>query len=125
MNLDESPCIPWIGRLTRDGYGQFGVKLAHRLVWEKVHGPIPDGLTVDHLCFRRDCINPWHMQLLTAVQNSRCRSGTRKPQKLRTHCKRNHEFTEDNTYIRADGMGRACRACARDNTRRYNERKVA
>lgn len=44
---------------------------AHRLIWEAFHGPIPDDLTVDHLCFNRRCINIRHMELVTAAENTR------------------------------------------------------
>lgn len=37
--------------------------------------------------------------------------------KLKTHCIRGHEYTTDNTAIRK--RGRQCRACDRDNKRKY------
>ncbi len=29
----------------------------------------------------------------------------------RTHCKRGHEFTQENTYLEPSGKGRACKTC--------------
>ena len=60
------------------GYAQIGwtvdhktnVVLAHRAAWEAAHGPIPDGMTVDHTCFERRCVNPEHLRLLTHAQNA-------------------------------------------------------
>ena len=52
-----SPCWLWIGAsrikgdyvsITADGK----TRVAHRWVYEKMVGPIPDGLTIDHLCRR-------------------------------------------------------------------------
>lgn len=46
--------------------------LGHRLIWESVYGPIPEGLVVDHLCRNRACVNVGHMEVVTqAVNKSR------------------------------------------------------
>jgi hypothetical protein len=42
---------------------------AHRAAYILAIGPIPDGLHVDHLCARRDCVNPDHLRLVTNKQN--------------------------------------------------------
>lgn len=44
---------------------------AHRFAWADRRGPIPEGLTVDHLCFNRRCQNPGHMEIVTRSENSR------------------------------------------------------
>lgn len=44
------------------------------------------------------------------------------PRTPRTHCARGHEWTPENTRLRADGRGRECRACAREYRRRLYER---
>src|SRR5262245_18698378 len=70
------------------GYGRVAWKvgdryqhgLVHRRVWEAVNGPIPEGLTVDHLCRVRKCIRIEHLRLLSHADNS---SDTRR---RRTHC---------------------------------------
>lgn len=36
----------------------------HRLVWEKAHGPIPEGYEVNHMCGNRACCNLEHLELL-------------------------------------------------------------
>jgi hypothetical protein len=41
-----------------DGYGGYGGKLAHRLVYEELVGEIPPGLDLDHLCLVKLCVNP-------------------------------------------------------------------
>ena len=69
-------CWLWRGRRNRSGYGEMrhGTKrhaLAHRVVYEVVVGPIPDGLTIDHMCHVRLCVNPSHLRTLTKEENSR------------------------------------------------------
>lgn len=44
--------------------------LAHRIVWEFNNGPIPEGLTVDHMCHNRICVNINHLRLLSNNDNS-------------------------------------------------------
>jgi hypothetical protein len=50
-------CWEWTGAQDRKGYGSFymagGTAQAHRLAYEFFKGPIPEGLTIDHLCTRR------------------------------------------------------------------------
>ena len=47
------------------------VERAHRLAWEIVIGPIPDGLVLDHLCRRPVCVNPSHLEPVTDAENLR------------------------------------------------------
>jgi hypothetical protein len=75
-------CWLWTGHLNRDGYGQFKVTdrpghyrtvRAHRWAWEAEHGPVPPGLTLDHLCGRPACVRPDHLDPCTAAENLRRR----------------------------------------------------
>lgn len=95
------------------GYSQIGfheggrrtMALGHRVAWEAVHGLIPEGLTIDHLCRNRPCCNVAHMRLMTNVDNARLNGNA-----IKTHCKRGHPFDEINT--RRDRKGhRRCLAC--------------
>ena len=78
----------------------------HRLSYEAFKGPIPEGMHIDHLCRVRNCYNPEHLEAVTQAENNR-RMGL-----VITHCKRGHEYTEENTIHRKGNNGRrACRTC--------------
>jgi hypothetical protein len=134
-NFDE--CWPWPGRLSHGGYGiatRLGSRTegtsAHRVVWELLYGPIPDGLQIDHLCHvpedcnagvdcpHRRCVNPVHLGLATPRSNVLRSHSSSALNAVKTHCLRGHEFTFDNTYIDPSGR-RGCRECSRAHWRRY------
>ena len=75
----ETPCWQWQLAKTPKGYGwvwdRTGPALAHRVYYEAHHGPVPDGLELDHLCGERSCVNPDHMDAVSHAEN--CRRGRR------------------------------------------------
>jgi hypothetical protein len=117
-------CWLWTGSLRVNGYGQIQVDgrnvLAHRFSYELLVGPIPDGLTIDHLCCNRACVNPSHMEPVTNVENV-MRGESQAARNARSdRCSRGHRFDEENTYWRPDGR-RSCRKCkARSARKRQN-----
>lgn len=68
-------CWLWAGTILPSGYGQFRVGLgrarAHRFAYELLVGEIPEGLTIDHLCRNIRCVNPDHLEPVTAAENVR------------------------------------------------------
>lgn len=127
-------CWPWTGRIDRHGYGRYHeAKLAHRVVYELLVGPIPDGLQLDHLCHthsdckggptcrHRRCVNPIHLEVVTDAENR-----SRGFQVRKTRCVNGHPYDEQNTYLRRDGDGRRyCRACNLIAKAAYRARKRA
>jgi hypothetical protein len=106
-------CLIWTGTKTSHGYGSVTVgrrtRAAHRVSYELAKGPIPDGLTLDHLCCVKLCVNPDHLEPVTALENiRRWRVLVAKP----GHCIHGHEYTPENTYRRPLRPNRPeCRKC--------------
>lgn len=84
---------------------------SHRAAYELIRGPIPEGLSLDHLCRQTLCCNPDHLEPVTHKENVLRGTSPAAKNAVKTHCKNGHEFTPENTYIRPDGAGRACRTC--------------
>lgn len=106
-------CIEWPHYRNKDGYGEVGVqgikKRVHRVAYEVVYGEIPGGTEIDHGCRNRACFNPYCLEAVTHLENMQ-RSPLTNWRKRLTHCKRNHEFSPENTYIFPDGR-RCCKTC--------------
>ena len=117
-------CWFWEGALSTDKrYGRLhatgvGEQLAHRVSYRVFVGPIPEGMTLDHLCGQSRCVNPAHLEPVSLRENIMRGSGICAQHARQTHCKRGHEFTPENTYRYADGR-RGCRTCQRANRRRH------
>ena len=112
----KTKCYLWQGTIDSSGYGSFRNKRAHRIMFEVVNQEIPKGMLIDHLCNVRNCINPDHLRLSTPKENgSRERANHWNSKK--THCKRGHEYTPENTktIIRKYGHDgwvlRTCKIC--------------
>jgi len=73
IRKDANGCWTWTGSTSRRGYGQLQVNghvvRAHRHVYGLMVGPIPAGMTLDHLCGNKPCVNPAHLEPVTAREN--------------------------------------------------------
>ena len=69
--MDTTPCIEWPGTRDRLGYGRVSNVLAHRFVWELIHGPVPPGMCVCHHCDHPPCVRPDHLFVGTHTDNMR------------------------------------------------------
>lgn len=118
INVQTDGCWLWTAYCAPNGYGICWLnapgKLAHRVVYQLLVGPIPPGLDIDHLCRVRNCVNPHHLEPVTRRENLRRGVGV---SSAMTHCRRGHPFDEDNTYW-IDATRRQCRACKRERQRR-------
>lgn len=119
-------CWEWRANRNPGGYGQFWGRcrvtgkcrtfMAHRVAYELTSGPIPDGLHIDHLCRNTGCVNPAHLEAVTAAENNK-RAGAAK-----NACKRGHPFTPDNIG-RGNRGTRVCKTCCRAKQRRWREKQ--
>jgi len=115
-------CWLWTAnRTTPQGYGSFALGhskfvLAHRYAYAELVGPIPAGLTLDHLCRNPPCVNPAHLEPVTMRENTLRGTSPAARNAVKTHCLRGHPFDTVNTLINVRGE-RQCRACARDLSR--------
>lgn len=79
-------CLVWTGTKGVNGYGRMTYErrnvMPHRMAWEDAHGPIPDGLQIDHICMNRLCIRVDHLRLATNKQNNEHRAGALSNNKL-------------------------------------------
>lgn len=111
----DGDCLVWTGYITSRGYGRVSSKLAHRVYYELVRGPIPDGLTIDHLCRNKACCNPDHLEPVTSLENVR--------RARKSHCTHGHPLSGDN-IIERYGY-RECLACCLRRRQERNERRRA
>ena len=116
-------CWEWTRGKTAAGYGRIGNQYTHRLVWEFLVGPIPDGLEMDHLCRNVGCVNPDHLEPVTHAENMRRGHGNNAFRNA-THCKRGHPFDEANTYRFTTSKGKPGRACRRCRTEYMRQRRA-
>jgi hypothetical protein len=128
-------CWYWIAGIDANGYGRFLFdgknRLAHNVAFILVHGEIPKGMTVDHLChngdldcaggktcIHRTCVNPDHLEAKSLRENVLASENTiASINSKKTMCPRKHLYTPENTYI--SSKGRECRKCRYDALRRH------
>lgn len=125
---EETGCWLWQGALGHNGYGRTALRgrefRPHRVTYEHFVGPIPEGLTLDHVCHTNDpqcflgndcphrrCCNPEHVEPVTIGDNIRRGTGRL------THCKNGHPFDAANTIQTA--KQRQCRECSRERARQW------
>ena len=112
----ESTCLVWIGATNSKGYGMLVVDgspvLAHRLAYEDAHGPIPDGMVIDHLCRVRNCVQANHLEAVTMGENGR-RGRTAAGLQVGDLCINGHELATDSDLYRRPSGTTECRLCMR------------
>lgn len=114
-------CWEWTGAHTGGGYGatyKSGRQVvAHRIAYELLVGPIPEGLQLDHLCRNRGCVNPAHLEPVSQRVNLLRGDTVVARHAAKTHCDAGHPFDLFNTYWWHGA--RHCRACRRERMIRF------
>lgn len=121
-------CFVWTRLLNAYGYGVFshghGSILAHRFAYEAVHGEIPEGMEIDHLCRNPSCARVDHLEAVTHAENVRrgdAGAVAHARSIARTHCNNGHRWVAENIY---EHKGcRSCRTCRLAADRRWVMRK--
>lgn len=121
-------CWNWTARKDRLGYGQVRQNgkpaLAHRVAYIILVGPIPDGLTLDHLCRNRACVNPKHLKPVTHRENVLRGESPSARNAMKTHCPNGHPLVPGNLVLGSVKRGgRECLTCRRAYQRGW-ERKA-
>jgi len=110
-------CWEWRGYVAPDGYGRLKLgtrnPAVHRVVWEFLVGPILEGMTLDHLCRVRHCVNPDHIEVVSLEENIRRAH-------VRSHCKRGHPLVGPRGERKEK-----CRPCAAERQARHRARRKA
>lgn len=131
-NVEATDDGCWISRYSvgSHGYAQIGwvdkgktkTVLAHRAAWVHVNGQLPIGMTLDHLCKHRRCVNPDHLRLLSNVENARRNNGSDWPMGQcangHSNALRTHEVTRVQHGRKRDAV--LCAECRRLHFSRNN-----
>lgn len=113
-------CWIYTGARHTEGYGlvgwrTYGTNYAHRVAYQRLVGPIPDGLQLDHLCRTRPCVRPAHLEPVAMRENiKRGRVGKlNHPSSKKTHCPYGHAYSPENTRFEQNksGFQRRCKTC--------------
>lgn len=125
--VDDNGCHVSTYSTGSHGYGQLGWDdditgahtgtTAHRAAWTHWNGPIPEGMTIDHLCKLHRCVRRDHLRMLSNFDNARRTAGRDWPL---GQCINGHP---DSELVHWGGKWK-CRPCAREVQRRYRARKA-
>ena len=111
--VDDNGCWLWQGSLNRNGYGLFNAGktvIAHRYAYLTTRGEIDPANQLDHLCRVRCCVNPSHLEAVSARENNLRSTSPTSENAQKTTCKNGHNFDADNTVLLPGGR-RSCRRC--------------
>lgn len=125
---NNTPCWEWIGTKIVAGYGIIIINCkhirTHRFIYEYYYGEINLNLEIDHLCRNKICSNPNHLEQVTHKENSLRGIGPTAINSRKTHCKRGHEFTTQNTFIYKNNPRRGCRKCMTKQSLEYRQNNI-
>jgi hypothetical protein len=124
---DGNGCMVFTGHKSKSGYGQIwfrGKRMwAHRAFYIAFKGEIPEGQEIDHLCRKRSCVLPRHLEAVSHQENQRRGNSFAGKRARQTHCIHGHAFTPENTMVKKDGR-RNCRACQAKSNAAYYQKSL-
>lgn len=121
--VTEAGCWEWVGSCS-NGYGYWHDPVsrkkvrAHRYMYEQLRGPIPSGLTLDHLCRNKRCVRPEHLEVVSHRTNVLRGNAPAGLNSRKIVCPYGHELTTD-----YDGKRRVCKICRAYRAKRRRERR--
>lgn len=123
ITWESSDCWIWTGGRNAQGYGVISLTAAfvryrypaHRVLYERLIGPIPEGLQLDHLCRVHACVRPDHLEPVTNRENT-MRGNAPMAVVARTGvCPRGHSLADAFTVKSGPQVGRRnCRPCTQE-----------
>lgn len=129
MHLVGDGCFDWTGSGDGKGYGKISVGgrmlRAHRVSYELFVGPIPDGMTIDHLCRNRGCVKFTHLEAVSLKENVHRGDTVAARNAAKTHCPSGHEYSAENMTARSVPNRRECKICMDRQRREYRARLAA
>lgn len=145
--VDENGCWIWQGSVAHNGYGtrQYRGKhrTAHRAYYIHYKIEVPEGMHIDHLCRVKLCVNPRHLDMVTAKENMRRKPGVVPyegkiertyggPSSGATECRHGHPYSPDNVgqYVGRSGKKKGflfmyCITCQRASVNKCARKKRA
>jgi len=115
-------CWNWTGKANYKGYGYFSISgrryQVHRWSYEHFVGPIPAGLTIDHLCRNRICVRPEHLEPVTNRENILRGASPTAENARKAACLRGHPLGAPRLLKGHPAPVRRCRTCVNDTARR-------
>ena len=139
-----TPCRIWTGSKTSAGYGNVGwngkVVVVHRLLYQELVGPLPDGSKGDHICHtytdclggptcpHRLCAEVEHIEPVSNLVNCLRGMGPSAINARKLFCDAGHPLFGTNLHLEQTGnggIGRRCRKCRNLNAAVYRERRRA
>jgi hypothetical protein len=108
-------------------------KSAHKWSYEIWNGPVPDKFHVHHKCENKRCVNPDHLEAISAKKHRKekheklfvasikaMNKASAASKRAITHCPQGHKYDKENTYWHNNK--RYCKKCVRVNKKKYRER---
>jgi len=125
VDVDTSgECWTWKGSVAPNGYGKTAIGkkpyLPHRLFYEHFKGAIPEGFNVIQSCRNRLCVNPAHLEAMTAQEKNLRSTSPSAVNAVKSSCVHGHPLTGPNLYVTPNGR-RQCRTCRRTASRKNSQ----